>query len=83
MLPPPLEREGAAGRRGAGEARAANAEEGVGAGAVDAEAGVAGAGTEREERVERKELTGGPHCHVSTKPPSKTAGWSIMNGFHT
>ena len=52
-------------------------------GEASTEAGVAGAGTEREERVERKELTGGPHCHVSAKPPSKTAGSSIMNGFHT
>ena len=52
-------------------------------GEASTEAGVAGAGTEREERVERKELTGGPHCHVSVKPTSKTAGWSIMNGFHT
>jgi len=46
MLSPPLVREGAAGRRGAGEARAANAEEGVGAGAADVEAGMAGAGGE-------------------------------------
>jgi len=92
-MPPPLVRKGAAGggkrqgrptaRKGWGQGRPTPRQGGRRRGEAGTEAGVAGAGTEREERVERKELTGGPHCHVSVKPTSKTAGWSIVNGFHT